>query len=443
MDDLWFKLILIFLLILANGFFACSEIAIITAKRTRMKQLMEEGNKAAKLVHQLQGDPDRFFATVQVGLTLLSALAGAVGGVTAVESLKPIIQELPIHPALQRASEAIAVAIVVVLISYLSLVLGELVPKSLAFRYADGIALRVAVPVEWLSRLSSGLIRILTFSSRLILRPFGGSMPFERPFVSEEEVKLILKEARERGIFSHTEQQLIHSVFEFKDISVREVMVSRPKIHAIQVNTSTDQVIQYMEESKFSRYPVYGESMNEILGILYYKDFFGALVKKQPIVLRNLLHPAYYIPETMKVSHLLKELQRRRTQMAIVINEYGSVEGLVTMEDLVEEIVGEIQDEYDIEERPVERLKDGSLAIDASLSVRDLRGDYGLAIPESSEYETLAGFVMSQLQDMPRVGEIIQHGQHRFTIVDMEGRRIVKVKVEKTPHLIAKTPAKT
>jgi putative hemolysin len=442
MDDLWIKLILILLLILANGFFACSEIAIIAAKRTRMKQLMDEGHKAARIVHQLQGDPDRFFATVQVGITLVGALAGAVGGVAAVESLKPIIQELP-HPALQRASEVIALGIVVVLITYLSLILGELVPKSLAFRYADEIALRVAVPIEWLSRLSSGVIRILTLSSRLILRPLGGSMPFERPFVSEEEVKLLLKEARERGIFSHTEQELIHSVFEFKDISVREVMVPRPKIHAIQVNIPIDQVIQYMEESKFSRYPVYGESMNEILGILYYKDFFGALAKKDPVVLRNLLHPVYYVPETMKVSYLLKELQRRRTQMAIVINEYGSVEGLVTMEDLVEEIVGEIQDEYDTEERPVERLKDGSLAIDASLSVRDLREDYGLAIPESSEYETLAGFVMAQLQDMPRVGEIIQHGEHKFTIVDMDGRRIVKVKVEKSPQLTAKSSVKT
>lgn len=437
MEDLWFRLFFIFLLILANGFFACAEIAIIAAKRTRIKQLMDEGNRAARIVHHLQSDPDRFFATVQVGISLVAALAGAVGGVTAIESLKPVIQEIP-YPVLQRASEAIAVAIVVLLITYFSMVLGELVPKSLAFRYADGIALRVAIPIDWLSRLSSGVIRVLTFSSRLILKPFGGALPLERPFISEEEVKLILKEARERGIFSHTEQELIHSVFEFTDISVREVMVPRPKIHAIQVNTPTEQVIQYMEESKFSRYPVYGESLNEILGILYFKDFFGALAKKQPVNLRNLLHPVYYVPETMKVSHLLKELQRRRTQMAIVINEYGSVEGLVTMEDLIEEIVGEIQDEYDIEERPVERLKDGSLAIDASLSVRDLREDYGLPIPDSSEYETLAGFVMAQLQDMPRVGEIIQFNDLKFTIVDMEGRRIVRVKVERTPQATVK-----
>ncbi len=439
MEGFWPKLFFIFVLILANGFFACAEIAVIAAKRTRIKQLMDEGNRAAKIVHQLQGDPDRFFATVQVGITMVGALAGAIGGVAAVEGLKPVIEKIP-YAAIQQGSEAIALGMVVVLITYLSLILGELVPKSLAFRYAEGIALWVAMPLDLLSRLSSGVIKMLTFSSRMILKPFGASMPFERPFISEEEVRLLLQEARERGLFSRTEQELIHSVFEFTDISVREVMVPRPKIHAIQVDTPNEKVVQYMEENKFSRYPVYGKAMSDILGVVYFKDFLGALAKKQQIVLRELLHPVYYVPETMKISHLLKELQRRRMQMAIVINEYGSVEGLVTMEDLIEEIVGEIHDEYDAEERPVERLKDGSLAIDASLSIRDLREDYGLQIPESSDYETLAGFVLAQLQDMPRVGEIIQLGEHKFTIVDMDGRRIVKVKVEKIPLLMTKGP---
>lgn len=439
MEGLWLKLLVIFLLILLNGFFACAEIAIVAAKRSRLKQLMDEGHRGARIAYQLQGDPDRFFATVQVGITLIGALAGAVGGVTAVESLKPLIQQLP-HPALQSGSEAIALVIVVVLISYFSLVLGELVPKSIAYRFSDRIAIRVSVPLEWLSRLSAAVVKILTFSSKIILRPFGGSVSFERPSVSEEEIKSLLREGRERGVFDHTEQELIHGVFDFTDTTVREVMVPRPKIHAIQVNTGIDEVVRYVEDSKFSRYPVYGESLNDIIGILYFKDFLSALAKKEPPALKKLLHPAYYVPESMKVSHLLKELQHRRTQLAIVINEYGSVEGLVTMEDLIEELVGEIRDEYDTEEHPVERLKDGSLVIDASLSVRDLRDDYGLDIPDSPAYETLAGFVMAQLQDMPRVGEIIQYGGRKFTIVDMEGRRIVKVKAEKMPQLIGKGP---
>ncbi len=240
----------------------------------------------------------------------------------------------------------------------------------------------------------------------------------------------MLKEGGETGVFDQTERELIHSVFEFADISVKEVMVPRPKMHALSLNTPLEDVLHYIDENMFARYPVYEEGVNDIKGILYYKDLLGHLARREPVSIRKILHRPYFVPETMKVSHLLKELQRRRLQMAIVVNEYGSVEGLVTMEDLVEEIVGEIQDEYDVEERSVERLKDGSLLIDASLSIRDLKDDHGLALPESSEYETLGGFILSQLQNIPRSGEIIKFGAYKFTIVHIEGRRIARVKVE-------------
>ena len=324
--------------------------------------------------------------------------------------------------------------VVVVIVAYFTLVLGELVPKSLALKYPDQIALAMAKPLDLLSRLLKPFVKALTVSIRFFLKPIGGKV-IPGTFISEEEIKLLLKEGRETGVFNQTEQELIHSVFEFNDISVKEVMVPRPKIHAVQIDTPPQELLRYVTENKFSRYPIYKTNMNDIVGILYFKDLLGPLTQNKPVELKNLLHPAYFVPETMQVSHLLKELQRRRIQMAIVINEYGSVEGLVTMEDLVEEIVGEIQDEYDIEERPVERLKDGSLVVDASLFVRDLRNDYGLPIPESANYETLGGFVLAQLQDMPKGGEIIQYGDYKFTIVDMDGRRIAKLKVEKKPAL--------
>jgi len=430
MPSWWIEAVVIFLLILLNGFFALSEMAIVASRKSRIKQLAEQGNRKARIVQLLQEDPERFLATIQIGLTLVSSMAAAVGGVAAVEFLKPIIQEIP-FPALQKASEGIALAIVVITISYFTLILGELVPKSLALRNPERFAVWVALPVEALARLSSLFIKSVTRSSRIFLWLLGNKAVGERSFISEEEIKVMLREGREKGVFDSTEQELIHSVFEFTDISVKEVMVSRPKIYAIQIDTPPEQVLAYIAENKFTRYPVYKNDVTDICGLLYDKDFLGALAKRQPIVLKDLLHPAYFVPETMKVSRLLKELQRRRMQMAIVVNEYGSVEGLVTMEDLIEEIVGEIRDEFDIEERPVERLKDGSLVIDASLSVRDLREDYFLPLPESSEYETLAGFVLSQLQTLPRGGEIIQHGDYKFTIVDLDGRRIGKIKVEK------------
>ncbi|MBI3812499.1 MAG: HlyC/CorC family transporter [Nitrospirae bacterium] len=436
MPHIWLELISIFLLILLNGFFACSEIAIIAVRRSRIKQLFEQGDRRAGFVHQLKEDTERFLATIQIGVTVVSSLAAAVGGVFAVETLKPIIQQLP-NETVQNASEALAVGCVVLVISYFSLIIGELVPKSLALKYSEPIALRVAHPIVWISKVASAFIKFLTISSRFLLRFFKGPVSHEKTFISEEEIKILIREGREKGIFDQTEQDLIHSVFEFTDISVKEVMISRPKMHALQIDTPLDDLLKFVSSHKFSRYPVYRKGIHEIVGILYYKDLMSQVVSKELVVLKDLIRPVYFVPETMKVSHLLKELQRRRIQMAIVVNEYGSIEGLVTMEDLVEEIVGEIQDEVDRGDRPVERLKDGSMVVDASMSVRDLHDDYGLSLPESSEYETLGGFFLSQLQSIPRGGEIIQYGKNKFTVVDMADRRIAKVKVEKIQEKVS------
>lgn len=426
----WYSIFVILVLVLANGFFAAAELAILTGRKSRILQLIEAGNHRAKDVLRLQADPERFLATIQIGITVISALTGALGGVAAIENLKPYLEGIP-NPVLRSASEGIALAIVVLSISYLSLVFGELVPKSLALRYPEQIALWVAWPIDALARLSSAPVKILTWSSRLILKPLGA--PSRPAFMPEEEIKSLLLQGRESGAIDSTEQELIHSVFEFADISVKEVMIPAPRIHAIRLDTPLDAVLTDVVENKFSRYPVYREELNDICGVVYTKDLLDAMVRRLPIDIKALMHPAYFVPESMKVSHLLKEMQRRHAQMAIVVNEYGTVEGLVTMEDLIEEIVGEIRDEYDLEERAVERLKDGSLVVDASLSVRDLKEEYGLPIPESPLYETLGGFVMAQLQNIPRSGAIAHYNPLKFTIVDMEGRRIMKVKIEKVP----------
>jgi len=422
-----FEVTVILLLILANGFFSSAEIAVVAARKSNIKNLADKGDRNAELLSKLQDDPERFLATVQIGVTLLGSGAAAVGGVTAIESLKPLLDQMAF---LKPISEPLSIFLVVIVVSYFSLVLGELIPKSLALKYPEQIALFVARPLDVLAKLLRPLLDILTAPIRRALRPIVGKV-VPGSFISEEEIKFLLKEGKEKGVFDQTEQELIHSVFEFNDISVKEVMVSRPKVHAIQIDTPAPELLSYITENMFSRYPVYKTGLNDIAGILYFKDLMAILIQDKPIILKDHLHAVYFIPETMQVSRLLKELQRRRIQMAIVINEYGSVEGLVTMEDLVEEIVGEIEDEYDIEDRPVERLKDGSLAVDASLSVRDLNNEYGLPIPEASDYETLGGFVMTQLQDMPKGGEIIQYGDFKFTIVDMDGRRISKLKVER------------
>jgi putative hemolysin len=427
---MWLELIVVAGLILLNGFFACAELAIVNTRRSRIKQLVEEGNANARLVQGFQEDSERFLATIQIGVTVAGASAAAISGAAAVESLKPVLLAFPL-PYMETLAEPIAVGTVVLVISYFSLTLGELVPKVLALRNPERLALFVARPLEWFSRVAAWGIRPLALSTRSVLRVLGKAAQGEKVFISAEEINLLVTEGREKGVFDKTEQELIRSVFEFTDTSVKEVMVPRPKMSAIEIETAIPDVLRYCDENKFSRYPVYQKELNDIRGILYQKDLLSRVASGKAFSLTGLLHPVYFVPESMKVSLLLKEMQRRRIHMAVVVNEYGSVEGLVTLEDLIEEIVGEIQDEYDIEEKSVERLKDGAFIIDASMSVRDLAEQFGLPIPATPDYETLSGFIIHQIQGLPRGGEVIHHGGYKFTVVDLGERRVSKVKVER------------
>jgi putative hemolysin len=429
LNRLWLEIIFIAVLIVLNGFFAASEIALISARRSRVQQLASDGDPRAKRVVGIQQDPDRFLATVQVGVTFVGTLASAVGGVAAVHALSPMIGGIPL-PFLPAMAEPLALVIVVVGITYASLILGELVPKTLALRHAVSLALLVSGPLDSLARAASPLVRLLTASNRFVLRLLGQKGVTERAFISEEEVKHMVQEGREQGVFDQTEQELIHSVFEFTESSVKDVMIPRPRIQAIDVETPIDQVLAHIVETGKSRYPVYRNTLDEVLGILYDKDLFRLLAEKKPIVLAQVVRPAFFTPETTRVSRLLKSMQRRRMPMALVVDEYGGVEGLVTIEDLIEEIVGEIEDETDREDLAVRRLRDGSYIVDASISIHDLADQHHLVFPESTEYETLAGFLITQLQRMPRGGEIVTYEDWRLTIVDMDGRRIARVKIE-------------
>jgi len=427
---MWLELIAIAILILLNGFFALAELSIVNTRRSRIKQLVEEGNPQARFAQGFQEDSERFLATTQIGITVAGATAAAMGGVVAIDHLKPLVEAIPV--ALMHAvAEPIAVGTVVLIISYFSLIFGELVPKILAINNPERLALFAARPLEWFARVAAWGIKPLALSSRSILRLLGKTVQDEKVFISEEEINLLMKEGHEKGVFDKTEQELIHSVFEFTDTSVKEIIVPRPKMCAIEIDTPIPDLVRYIDENKFSRYPVYRKGLNDLLGILNQKDILSKVASGKPFSLKELLHPVYYIPEAMKISVLLKEMQRRRIHMAIVVNEHGSVEGMVTLEDLIEEIVGEIQDEYDTEEKPVERLKDGAFIVDASMPVRDLIGEYGMQIPLSPEYETLGGFITYQIQGLPRGGEVIHHGDYKFTVVDLGDRRVAKVKVER------------
>ncbi len=432
LDNFWLEAVLILILILANGFFAASEIAMIATRKSRVDALLERGVKAAAAVARLKNDPDRFLATVQIGVTVVGTLASAIGGAAAIGFLKPKIVSSAI-PWVAQWGEAIAILVVVLPIAYLSLVLGELVPKSLALRFSEQIACLVARPIELLARGSSFFVKTLTASSDAVLWLFGGKEAEGASFISVDEVKSLIREGAAKGIFNETEKDLIHSVFEFADTPVKAVMIPRTEIHALEVHASLTDVAKSFIESGFSRIPVYEGELDRVIGILYNKDIFKALQEKSDFRIRDQLHPAFFVPSSLPISELLKQLQRRHLAIALVVNEYGEVEGLATLEDLLEEIVGEIRDEYDREERgPVERLPDGSMVIRGSALLRDLKSDFDLPFDESPDYHTLAGFVLAKLKRIPRGGEWVEQNGYRLTIVDMEGRRIVKIKLEET-----------
>ena len=433
-ESLWLGATVILLLILANGFFAAAEIAVIATRRTRIDQVQGrakgKGRRAAAALGRLKDEPDRFLATVQIGITFVGTLASAIGGAGAIQVLTPQLQSLPL-PYAQAWGNYAAILIVVLPIAYLSLVLGELVPKSLALRFSERIAFWVALPIDAISRCTSFLVAFLTRSSNVVLRLFGGRETGSASFISEEEVKSIIREGTAKGIFDETEKELIHSVFDFADTPVRAVMVPRTEIHAIDVESEPDDVLRNFVESGFSRLPVYENELDQILGIAYNKDILRAMQANESIDLRNMLHPPFFVPSSLPISQLLKDLQRRRMALALVVNEYGEVEGLASLEDIIEEIVGEIRDEYDAEERgPVERLPDGSLVVSGSALLKDLQSDYDLPFEESVDYHTLAGFVLAKLKRIPSGGEKIETDGHRLTIADMEGRRIIKIRVE-------------
>ncbi len=415
------------LLIVINGFFAGSEVALLSARRSQLQQLAAQGDPAAARVLALKADPDRFLAMVQVGLTFVSTLASAVGGAAAVRALSPLIHDIP---AAAPIAEPIAIALVVTAITYVTLIIGELVPKTLGLRYAVNIALWVSRPLNAMARVAAPLVRLLTASNRFVLRVLGIKGGIERSFISEAEVMHMVQEGREQGVFDQTEQELIHSVFEFTESSVKEVMIPRPRIQAIDINLPVPDLLAFIVESGKSRYPVYRDSLDNVQGIVYDKDLFRLLAERKPIVLGQILHPAFFAPETAQISHLLRAMQRRRMPMALIIDEYGGLEGLVTVEDLIEEIVGEIQDEADRDVQAVKVLRDGSYLVDASISIHDLADQHHLVFPESADYETLAGFVLTQLQRLPRGGEIVTYQNWRLTIVEMDGRRIARVKLE-------------
>jgi putative hemolysin len=426
MSNLFWTIVVIAVLIVLNGIFSAGEFAIISSRKSKLKEMLKEGKeKHARPLLEMRERPENFLSLVQIGITVVGTLASALGGIISVTYIEPLFRSVPY---VGHFSQTLALVCVVLVLTYVIMVIGELVPKHIGINYREKAALRLVPVFQFLSKALFIFVWILNVSSSAIMQVLGLKKRDE--VIGEDEIKVLIEEGRLQGVFDRTEEELIHSVFEFADRSVKEIMVPRPNIYAVDMQKPREETVRYIVENEFSRYPVYRDHLDRIIGIVYQKDILRTIWLERPLELEKLVKKAYFVPDAMKISALFKDMQKRRIHLAIVVDEYGTTAGIVTLEDIMEEIFGEIMDETDVEIQ-IERNKDGSVVVDGSYSIRDLNSALDLNLPESPDYETLGGFILSEIQGIARGGEIVHYEGYRLTVVGIHGRRIAKVKVEK------------
>jgi len=422
-------ILLIFFLIIVNGFFSASEISLISLRKSRVRHLVKSGSAVAKRVQKLQEEPERFLSTVQIGVTLVGTLAAAIGGVIAVKYLMPLLVSVP-AAFIQKAAEPLALALMVGGITYVTIVIGELVPKSLAIRHSEKIAFFTSAPIDVLSRLLFLVLRILNASSNAVLRLFDLEKSQESGFISEDEVKYLIREGRKTGVFEPSEEDLIHSVFRFTDTVVKEVMIPRTDIVAVEMGTDLDEILRIMNKKGFSRLPVYSGTIDNIIGVVYLKDILPLHIADMPFKLDSVIRKPYIVPPNKNVSVLLKEMREKRIHLALVMDEYGGTDGLVTMEDLIEEIVGDIRDEQEKVLREIEEIAANRYIVDGKTDIGKVNERLGVNLPED-EFETVGGFVLGLFGRLPAEGDQIRYNNLMFTVLRLRKNRIARVRVLK------------
>ena len=421
---LFLELLAVAALILLNAFFVAAEYGLVTARKTRIRELEEEGNRRARSVLQIVSDPPRFIAAMQLGVTATSLGIGALGEQALARVFDPILASL------------IAFALAFLIITFLHVVIGELVPKGVALRHSETTALAVSAPVRGFFILLKPLIWVLQRSSEVALRALGLEPPRgEEDVLSEAELKMVLDRSTAHGEIERQEQEMLYKVFDFADKEVSAVMVPRPEVVALSVTLPPEEALAAMIESPYTRYPVYRSSLDDVVGILHVRDLISALTDRgiAGVELEELVRPANIVPETKDLAALLAEFRRTNQHMAIVVDEYGELEGIVTLEDLLEEIVGEIEDEFDLPDESVERLPDGRMRIDGTFPIDDFNEQFDRKLP-IEDYHTVGGFVFGLLGRAPEPGDDVEHDGCRFKVLEVEGSRIERLEVELVPH---------
>jgi putative hemolysin len=406
-------------LILLNAFFVAAEYGLVTSRRTRIRELERAGNRRARAVLRITSDPPRFIAAMQLGVTLTSLGIGAVGEPVLAHRFEPVL------------ATALAVLLALLIITFLHVVLGELVPKGLALGHPEATALAVSAPVRGFFTVFGPLIWLLQRSTELVLRALGQEPPgAEHAAHSEAELRMLLSSSADQGEIERGEQEMLYKVFDFADKEAVDVMVPRPEVVALSVDLEPDEALQAVLDSPFTRYPVYRESLDQIVGVLHVRDLIEAMHDRGLAAVRieELVRPATMVPETKDLAALLTEFRRTNQHMAIVIDEYGEMEGIVTLEDLVEEIVGEIEDEFDLPDETVEQVDEDTVRIDGTFSIDDFNEQFGVELPVE-DFHTIGGFVFGALGRPAEPGDEVTHDGMVFRVDSVEGQRIDRLTV--------------
>jgi putative hemolysin len=418
---IFLQITVVLVLVLGNAFFVAAEYALVTARRSRLGELAESGSLRARLALRIMDSPVRFIGTVQLGITGFSIALGAVG--------EPIVEHWIDDPLL---STGVAFLLAFAFVTYLHVTIGELVPKAIALTKNESTALWVALPIEAVYVVTYPLVWFLQQSANAFTRLFG-IQPAPAGIIAhtEEDIRMIVAQAEEGGVIEEAEEEMVYKVFDFADKEVHEVMVPRPEVVALTVDLPTQECLAAVIDSPYTRYPVYRDSLDDIIGILHVRDLFKALYDRgiEHVEIEELVRPAYVVPETKDLGAMLAEFRRTNQHLAIVVDEYGSFEGIVTLEDLLEEIVGEIEDEYDLPDESVQRLDDDRIRVDGTFPIDDFNEQFQQDLPQE-DYHTVAGFVFGQLGRAAEAGDEIVHDGLRFHVLEVDGPRIERLEIE-------------
>ena len=423
------ELVLLFILILANAYFAAAEIAFISLNDAKLDMQVKEGNKKAKSIKKILDNPSKFLATIQIGITLAGFLSSAFASEAFASELAPVLYGWIPFLSLE-AWNSISIVLITIVLSYFTLILGELVPKRIAMKYYEKIAFGTVGVIKTIATFTAPFVKFLTFSTNVVSKLFGVSET-EEETVTEEEIRMMVDVGEEKGIIEKEEREMINNVFEFNDTVVSEIMVPRTEIYAVDMNLSISKVIEEItndDDFRYSRIPVYDETIDEIKGVVYIKDILLS-TKNKNVKIKNLVKDAYYVPETKPVNELFEELRKNRLQIAIVVDEYGGTAGVVTMEDILEEIVGEIYDEYDEVKMVYEKIDENTYILNGSMSVSEVEKVLDITIPEG-DYDTISGYLVEELGRIPSEKEkpVIETPAVIYKVEKTKDMRITKIK---------------